>query len=279
MSGHGDDFDLVVRGGLIVDGSGEEGLRGDVAVLGDRIAAVGKVDGRGHHEIDATGLVVSPGFIDAHTHMDAQVFWDDLGKPSCWHGVTSVVMGNCGFTLAPARPDARALVVRNLERAEDISGEAMAEGLTWGWATFAEYLDAVEAAPKGLNYAGSIGHSALRTWAMGERAFDEDANDEDLAVMAAELRSALRAGAAGFTTSRSFSHATSDDRPVASRRAPWAEVAALVGIVGGESHGVFQLAPERGAIRRGSGTFRTGCVSWPFRAERRSYSGCSPTDQ
>src|SRR5215510_2103492 len=131
MNRHAKDFDLVVRGGMIIDGSGGAGGRGDVAVVGDRIVAVGDIEGRGRQEIDAAGLAVAPGFVDAHTHMDAQVFWDDLGKPACWHGVTSVVMGNCGFTLAPARADERALVVRNLERAEDIAAEAMAEGLAW----------------------------------------------------------------------------------------------------------------------------------------------------
>jgi N-acyl-D-amino-acid deacylase len=245
MNGRGKEFDLVVRGGMVVDGSGAAGARGDVAIIGDRIVEVGAVDGRGRRELDADGLVVAPGFVDAHTHMDAQVFWDDLGKPACWHGVTSVVMGNCGFTLAPARPEARALVVRNLERAEDIAPEAMAEGIAWTWSTFAEYLDAVDALPKGLNYAASIGHSALRTWAMGERAFDQAAGEDDLAIMAAELRSALRAGAAGFTTSRTIAHLTSDDRPVASRLASWDEVVALVEILGRESDGVFQLAPER----------------------------------
>src|SRR5262245_56074127 len=213
MAEPGATFDLVVRGGLVVDGSGEPATRGDVGVVGDRIVTGGRLDGRGREEIYADGLVVAPGFVDAHTHMDAQVFWDDLGRPPCWHGVTSVVMGNCGFTLAPARAGERALVVRNLERAEDIAAEAMAEGLTWTWETFAEYLDAVDAAPKGLNYAASIGHSALRTWAMGERAFEETASEDDLAVMAKELRFALRAGAVGFTTSRSIAHATSDDRP------------------------------------------------------------------
>jgi N-acyl-D-aspartate/D-glutamate deacylase len=245
MNGLGKEFDLVVRGGMVVDGSGAAGARGDVAVIGDRIVAVGEVEGRGRQELDADGMVVAPGFVDAHTHMDAQVFWDDLGRPACWHGVTSVVMGNCGFTLAPARSDARALVVRNLERAEDIAPEAMAEGITWSWETFAEYLDAVDALPKGLNYAASIGHSALRTWAMGERAFDQAATEDDLAAMVAELQSALRAGAAGFTTSRTIAHLTSDDRPVASRLASWEEVVALVGILGRESSGVFQLAPER----------------------------------
>lgn len=244
MSGTGE-FDLVVRGGLVVDGSGTPGVHGDVAIVGDRIVAVGAVDGQGREEIDADGLVVAPGFVDAHTHMDAQVFWDDIGTPTCWHGVTTVVMGNCGFTLAPARPDARALVVRNLERAEDIAPEAMAEGISWSWSTFPEFLDAVDARPKGLNYAASIGHSALRTWAMGERAFEQTATMDDLAVMAAELRAALDAGAAGFTTSRTIAHVTSDDRPVASRLASWEEVRHLVGIVGRETDAVFQLAPER----------------------------------
>jgi N-acyl-D-amino-acid deacylase len=214
-------------------------------VVDGRIVAVGEVVGRGRDEIDANGMVVAPGFVDAHTHMDAQVFWDELGKPTCWHGVTTVVMGNCGFTLAPVRDDERALVVRNLERAEDIAPEAMAEGIDWTWETFPEFLDAVDALPKGLNYAAAIGHSALRTFAMGERAFDGPATPSDLEVMTTELRAALHAGAAGFTTSRTIAHATSDDRPVASRMAAWSEVVELVGLVGRESDAIFQLAPER----------------------------------
>ena len=237
--------DLVIRGGDVIDGTGTPAVRSDVAVVGGRIAAVGEVRDRGRREINATGLVVTPGFIDAHTHMDAQVFWDDLGKPPCWHGVTTVVMGNCGFTLAPARRGHESLVIRSLERAEDIPPEALAEGLPWTWQTFAEYLDAVDRVPKGLNYAAAIGHSALRTWTMGERAFEMSATDDDVSAMERELTNALRAGAAGFTTSRGKGHATSDGKPVASRLATWAEVAALVGVVGRERHGVFQLAPER----------------------------------
>ncbi len=240
-------YDLVIRNGLVIDGTGAPGVRGDVAVLGDRIAAVGEVDDSGRQEIDADGLVVAPGFVDGHTHMDAQVFWDQLGTSSCWQGVTTVVMGNCGFTLAPARSDQRELVVRNLERAEDISGDAMAEGVPWTWSTFSEYFDAVDRLPKGVNYAGSIGHSALRTWAMGERAFAGPATETDLDVMRRELTDALQAGAAGFTTSRSSAHATSDGRPVASRLASWDEVASLVEVVGSESSAVFQLAPEPAA--------------------------------
>jgi N-acyl-D-aspartate/D-glutamate deacylase len=239
------EFDLVVRDGMVIDGTGSPAVHADVGVVGDRIVTVGNVEGRAAKEIDAEGLVVTPGFVDAHTHMDAQVFWDDLGKPTCWHGVTSVVMGNCGFTLAPAKTGEEALVVRSLERAEDIAPEAMAQGITWTWQDFSEYLNALDGLPKGVNYAASIGHSALRTWAMGERAFDGPADDDDLAEMAKELRAALRAGAAGFTTSRSSGHATSDDRPVASRLAAWDEVVALVDILGHESEGIFQLAPER----------------------------------
>src|SRR5262249_52039878 len=154
-------------------------------------ARIGRIRERGREEVDAEGHVVTPGFIDGHTHMDAQVMWDPWGTCSSWHGVTTVQMGNCGFTLAPARPNAQELVVRNLERAEDIPPDAMAAGIKWTWETFPEYLDAVEAAPKGINYAASIGHSALRTWAMGERAFEEPAGEDDLDLMVRTLRQAM----------------------------------------------------------------------------------------
>jgi N-acyl-D-aspartate/D-glutamate deacylase len=211
------------------------------------VVAVGEVDGRGREEIDADGLVVAPGFVDAHTHMDAQVFWDELGTSSCWHGVTTVAMGNCGFTLAPASEAGKGLVVRNLERAEDIAAEAMEQGITWSWSTFAQYLDAVDALAKGINYASAVGHSALRTWVMGERAFEEPASDDDLGAMKAELTDALRAGAAGFSTSRAGEHLTSDDRPVASRLSTWAETAELVEVMGREGTGVFEVAGGLGA--------------------------------
>src|SRR5437899_12819093 len=160
--------------------------------------------------------------------MDAQVFWDPLGTCSGWHGVTSVVMGNCGFTLAPCAKADRHLVIRNLERAEDIAAKAMEAGIDWTWTTFAEFLDTLESLPKGINYAGYLGHSALRTYVMGERAFEKPATEDDLRAMERELRDALRAGAMGFTTSRSPSHETPDHRPVASRVADWAEVRRLV---------------------------------------------------
>jgi N-acyl-D-amino-acid deacylase len=237
-------YDLVIRGGTVIDGSGLPRYRADVGIRGDRIARIGTIHARGRKELDARDRVVAPGFIDGHTHMDAQVAWDPLGTCSCWHGVTSVVMGNCGFTLAPCRPDERHLVVRNLERAEDIPAEAMQAGIEWTWETYAQYLDAVARWPKGINYAGYVGHSALRTYAMGERAFSEPATAEDLAVMKRELADALTAGAIGFTTSRTRNHETADRRPVASRVAEWSEVRALVQVMGDLGAGIFEIAGE-----------------------------------
>ncbi len=237
-------YDLVVRNGVLVDGSGLPRYRADVAVQHGRIVSIGRIRERAREVIDADGLVVSPGFIDGHTHMDAQVFWDPLGTCSAYHGVTSVVMGNCGFTLAPCAEKDKHLVVRNLERAEDISGEAMAAGIRWQWTTFPEFLDAVERLPKGINYAGYLGHSALRTYVMGERAFEQAATEDDLRAMERELRDAIRAGAMGFTTSRSPIHETPDARPVASRLATWDEVRRLVGVMGEMNAGIFELAGE-----------------------------------
>lgn len=242
------EFDLVVQGGEIVDGTGAPRVRGGVGIKDGVITAIGRVDGSADRTIDADGHVVTPGFIDGHTHMDAQVFWDSQGSCSSWHGVTSVVMGNCGFTLGPARPDARALVVRNLERAEDISPAALAEGIDWTWESYREYLAAVDALPKSINYAGYVGHSALRTWAMGERAFEAEADETDLKLMAGQLEDALDAGALGLSTSRSDTHMTSDGRPVASRLSSWEEIQYLAGVVGrSTSDGLFQLSVEQGA--------------------------------
>ncbi len=235
-------YDIVIRNGTVVDGSGLGSFRADVGIAGDRIAHVGRVKERGAREIDAEGHVVTPGFIDGHTHMDAQVFWDATGSSSCWHGVTSAVMGNCGFTLAPVRSDQRSLVVRNLERAEDIDPAALATGIDWSFETFPQYLDAVDRLPKGINFAANVGHSALRTWAMGERAFEQEASDDDLNLMKGQLAESLRAGAIGFSTSRSEHHETSDDRPVASRLASWDEVVALVDVMSGIGSGIFEGA-------------------------------------
>ncbi|HET6368740.1 MAG TPA: amidohydrolase family protein, partial [Pseudomonadales bacterium] len=237
-------YDLLIKNGWVVDGSGRPRYRADVGVSGGRIAAIGRIRESAREVLDAEGQVVSPGFVDGHTHMDAQVFWDPLGTCSCWHGITTVVMGNCGFTLAPCAKEDRHLVIRNLQRAEDISLEAMEAGIEWKWKTFAEFLDTVDGLPKGINYSGYMGHSALRTYVMGERAFDQEASEDDLRAMEAELRSGLRAGAIGFTTSRSPSHETPDRRPVASRLASWDEVRRLVGVMGDMNAGIFELAGE-----------------------------------
>jgi N-acyl-D-aspartate/D-glutamate deacylase len=235
--------DLVLRGGLVVDGTGDAPFAGDVAVSGGRVTEVGTVIGRGHTEIDADGHVVSPGFIDAHTHMDAQVFWDALGTSSCWHGVTSVVMGNCGFTLAPVPPDGFEAVVRNIERAEDIAAETLAAGVACTWEHFSEYLDVLDSLPKAINYAAYVGHSAVRTWAMGEQAFEREATEDDLRLMEREIQDALRAGAIGFSTSRG-SHLTPDGRPVASRVGSWDEVCRLVQSVRSFPSAMVEIAPD-----------------------------------
>lgn len=236
--------DVVIRNGHVVDGSGLASYRADVGLVGDRIATIGRISSKGAVDIDAEGLVVTPGFIDVHTHFDAQIFWDHPGTNSCWHGVTTAVMGNCGFTLAPASVEERMLVIRNLERAEDMSPAALAEGIDWSWTSFPEFLDTVDALPKGLNYASLLGHSALRTHVMGERAFTDEATDHDLAAMAGLLRDGLLAGAAGFSTSRTMHHQTSDDRPVASRLAAWSEVDHLVRVLGDVGVGAYQYVED-----------------------------------
>ena len=237
-------YDLLIKDGTVVDGSGSAGYRADVAVQDGKIAAIGRLNSKARQTIDAEGHVVSPGFVDGHTHMDAQVFWDPLGSCSCYHGVTSVVMGNCGFTLAPCKQEDADLVFRNLERAEDLSRDAMLEGIDWTWETFPQFLDAVDALPKGINYAGYIGHSALRTYVMGERAFAEAASEDDTRRMQAVVKEAMQAGAIGFSTSRTFNHITADDRPVASRLAEWDEVRAIVNAVGETGKGIFEIAGE-----------------------------------
>ena len=237
-------YDLLIKNGTVVDGSGMPRFQADVGIVQGKIAAIGRIRVGAKEIIDAEGHVVSPGFIDGHTHMDAQVFWDPLGTCSCWHGITSVVMGNCGFTLAPCSEENKLMVIRNLERAEDISPEAMQAGIKWSWTTYPEYLDAVERLPKGINYAAYIGHSALRTYVMGERAFTEEATSDDLDAMKREVRGAIQAGAAGFTTSRTRNHQTPDGQPVASRLATWEEVRQLVGVLGELNAGVFEIAGE-----------------------------------
>ena len=237
-------LDLVVRGGAIVDGSGAARFSGDVGVKDGRIVEIGKVTTPAARTIDAGGLVVSPGFIDGHTHMDAQVAWDPLGSCSCWHGVTSVVMSNCGFALAPCKPADRDWYARCLSAVEDIPTEAMAAGIDWTWETFPEYLRTVERLPKAINYGMYIGHSALRMYVMGKRALSEKATGDDMARMAALVQEALKVGAMGFSSSRASTHVTPDDTPVASRIADWEEIDRIIAGMAALDAGIFQVGPD-----------------------------------
>ena len=238
-------FDLVVKNGTVVDGTGAPGFRADIGVNDGKITAIGRLGDKAYRTVDADDHVVTPGFIDGHTHMDAQVFWDPLGSCSCYHGVTSVVMGNCGFTIAPCAERDAGFVFKNLERAEDISPGAMQAGIEWSWETFPEFLDTVDELPKGINYAGYIGHSAIRTYVMGERAFTERASTDELGRMCDIAEEGVRAGAIGFSTSRTPNHVTADDLPVASRVADWEEVRAIVSAVGRTGRGLFEIAGEQ----------------------------------
>ncbi len=237
-------YDLVIKNGTVIDGSGMPRYRADVGVIAGKIARIGRIRDSAKDVVDAEGHVVAPGFVDGHTHMDAQIFWDPLGTSSCYHGITTAVMGNCGFTLAPCAVENKHMVIRNLQRAEDISPAAMEAGIPWSWTTYPELLETLEKLPKGINYASYVGHSAIRTYVMGERAFTEKATEDDLKAMEQQVHDAICAGAVGFTSSRSPAHETPDARPVASRAAAWDEVQRLVGVMGKLNAGLFEVAGE-----------------------------------
>ena len=237
-------LDLVIRGGTVVDGSGAKRYRADVGVSGWRIATLGRVSEPARRIIEADGLIVAPGFIDGHTHLDAQVMWDPLGTCSCYHGVTSVVMSNCGFTLAPCKPQDREWYASCLSYVEDIPGAAMAAGIDWTWETFPQYLAAVERRPKALNYAMYVGHSALRMYVMGRRALTDQASADDIRAMTRLIDEALRAGALGVSTSRTHTHLTPEGTPVASRLAGWDEIDAIFAAMAEAGTGIFQVGQE-----------------------------------
>lgn len=235
-------FDIIIRNGTIVDGSGSPGYRSDLAIKDGKIAEIGRITDSANEVIDAEGLVVAPGIIDAHTHMDAQVCWEPLGTSSCWHGVTSVVMGNCGFTLAPCRPGESEALMKGLEAVEAIPADAMKAGIDWRWETYRQYLENLERLPKGINYGGYIGHSALRSYVMGERAFTDESTPEEIEAMCREVGDALDAGALGFSTSRTVVHLTPDGRHVPSFIANWDEVQALAGVLSKQKRGIMEIA-------------------------------------
>ena len=235
--------EIVIKGGLVVDGTGTTGVIADVAIDGGRVTAIGP-DLDGDRVLDATGHVVAPGFIDIHTHYDAQVFWDPSLTPSCFHGVTTVVAGNCGFSIAPTRPEHVDLIARTLENVEDMDVAALAEGVPWEeFSTFPEYLDAVESHGLGLNFAAYIGHTALRLFSMGDEAYERAATPEEIVGMQGILREALEAGAAGFATSFAPTHRGAGGLPVPSRFAERAELDALLETLGDVGRGVAAFTP------------------------------------
>jgi N-acyl-D-amino-acid deacylase len=235
-------IDLAVRGGTLVDGSGGAPRAGDLGICDGRIVAVGTVAAPARRDIDATGCVVSPGFIDPHTHYDAQVLWDRWVTISPWHGVTTVVMGNCGFGIAPARPAHRELLLRTLESVEGMSFEALVAGLgtDWGFEGFGEYLDTIARRGTAINVGALVGHTAVRLHVLGEEASEREATDDEIAAMRSLVAEALAAGALGFATSKAPTHVGYRGRPVPSRAASFAEVEALASCLGEAGRGVLQ---------------------------------------
>ncbi len=239
--------DLVIRGATVVDGTGAPAFAGDLAVAGGVIAAVGPagtVAGPARRTVDADGLLLTPGFVDMHTHYDGQATWDPLLTPSCWHGVTTVVMGNCGVGFAPVRPDRHEWLIGLMEGVEDIPGTALHEGIRWGWESFPEYLDVLASLPHAIDVGTQVPHGAVRAYVMGERGADnEPATGEDLAAMAAIVRQGMEAGALGFSTSRTIMHMAVDGRPVPGTFAAEDELFAIGEVLGELGTGVFELAP------------------------------------
>jgi N-acyl-D-aspartate/D-glutamate deacylase len=239
------DFDLTIRGGLIVDGSGADPVRGDIGIRDGRIAAIGDALPPAAQDIDASGLIVTPGFVDLHTHYDGQVTWEERLTPSCYHGVTTAVIGNCGVGFAPCLPERRDLLIRLMEGVEDIPYPVLAEGLPWTWTSFTDYLDVIAARHYDMDVAAYVPHAALRVHVMGERgAAREAATAEDLAEMARLLGEALDAGALGIATSRTFFHRSSDGRAIPTYGAADAEMLALARVLRAKGKGVFQIVED-----------------------------------
>lgn len=239
--------DLVVRNGQIIDGLGNKPVHGDVAVDGDEITAIGEVASSGRLEINADGNLITPGFVDIHTHLDAQFGWDPLGTSSCFHGITSVVLGNCGVTFAPCKPDDREYLAELMESVEDIPRDSILDGLAWDWETYGDYLKAIDRLPKGINVGGMVGHCAVRYAVMGERSLDEEpANADDIKQMCGLVDEAISAGALGFSTSRTFLHRVPDGRPVPGTYAQPEELLAFGNQLGRRGKGVFEAAARLG---------------------------------
>jgi len=236
--------EVVIRGGTVFDGSGAPGRAADVAISGGVINEIGATL-QGERELDASGCAVAPGFIDIHTHYDAQVFWDPALRPSSYHGVTTVVAGNCGFTIAPTRPEHHDLIVRTLENVEDMDPATLSAGVSWDFETFPEYLESIRRRGTLLNFTAYIGHSALRLYVMGDAAYERAATADEIGRMCQLVREAIDAGAAGFSTSFSYAHRGVDGKPVPSRFAEADEVEALFLAAGQAGKGVVLITPGK----------------------------------
>ncbi|WP_062764151.1 N-acyl-D-amino-acid deacylase family protein [Sphingopyxis terrae] len=238
-------YDLVIRGGTVVDGTGGSSMVADVAVEGDRIVAVGTDLGAGREEIDARGKIVTPGFVDVHTHYDGQATWDQEMAPSSWHGVTTVVMGNCGVGFAPARPDRHDWLIGLMEGVEDIPGTALAEGMSWEWETFPEYMDALEKLPRTIDVACHVPHGAVRAYVLGDREQPGAVpTAEDIAEMSRIVEEGVRAGALGFSTSRTVIHKSVDGEVVPGTTATAEELIEIGRAMGRVGYGVFEMASD-----------------------------------
>ena len=239
-------YDLLIKNGTIIDGTGAQRYDGSVAVKDDRVVEIGTVDGRAKREIDADGKLITPGFVDIHTHLDAQIAWDPLATSSCYHGVTSAVIGNCGVTFAPCKPQDRDYLARMMESVEDIPHESINAGLPWDWESYGEYLQSIDRMDKGINIGGMVGHCAIRIHAMGERSIEEDATPQDIEKMCDLVDEAMTSGALGFSTSRTRLHKVPDGRFVPGTHAQPEEVLAMGRVLGKHGKGIFE-----GALRIG----------------------------
>jgi len=237
--------DLVIRGGTVVDGTGSPARRADVAIDGDRIVAIGDDIGPGARELDASGHLVTPGWVDIHTHYDGQVTWDTHLTPSGWNGVTTIVMGNCGVGFAPVKKGQEQFLIQLMEGVEDIPGTALAEGMTWDWESFPEYLDSIEKMPRAIDVATQVPHGAVRAYVMGERgAKNEKAEPGEIAEMARLVKEGLEAGALGFSTSRTILHRAADGELVPGTTADREEVMGIGRAMGEVGHGIFEVASD-----------------------------------
>ncbi|MEK7878293.1 MAG: amidohydrolase family protein, partial [candidate division NC10 bacterium] len=243
-------FDIAIRGATIYDGSGTPGYIGDLAVQGDRLAEVGGRVGPARREIRADGLAVAPGFIDSHTHLDAQVLWDPFLTSSCFHGVTSVIVGNCGLTLAPCKPEDRDTLLHTFVRVEGMEISVLRSAVEWSWTDTAGYLDAIARARTALNVGTLVGHCALRQYVMGEDSVERAATAGEIAAMQSSLREALRAGALGFSTNQNARHFRDDGKPLPSRLAAPEEINALGQVLAEEKRGVIQMSSAPGGVAR-----------------------------